>query len=97
VSLLHGAPPDLSSWRGDFLVEHWTDQEEGLPDWFGVRDMRNQQVYVEYPMTRETEYYDLRRDPYQLDNTVNRVGATVINPLKTRLDALRNCRGASCR
>ena len=51
------------------------------------------QVYIEYPETRETEYYDLRRDPHQLN------GQAEAPPrgLKTQLDKLAKCAGASCR
>jgi arylsulfatase A-like enzyme len=38
-----------------------------LPDYFGVRDIANQYVYVEYG-TRDVELYDLATDPGQLEN-----------------------------
>ncbi len=95
LPLLNYNPPTTSAWRTDFLVEHWTDQEEGLPDWFGVRT--KDQIYVEYPMTRETEYYDLARDPYQLDSQHAKAPASTLQPLAARLAALKSCRAATCR
>ena len=51
------------------------------------------QVYIEYPETRETEYYDLKKDPHQLH------GQAEAPPrgLKIQLDKLVKCAGASCR
>lgn len=95
LPLLNYNPPTTSAWRTDFLEEHWTDQEEGLPDWFGVRTKN--QIYVEYPMTRETEYYDLGKDPYQLDSQHAKAPASTLQPLAARLAALKGCRAPSCR
>lgn len=95
LPLLNYNPPSSSSWRTDFLLEHWTDQPEGLPDWFAVRT--KDQIYVEYPMTRETEYYDLGKDQYQLDSQHAKVSASTLQPLAARLAALKGCRAASCR
>jgi N-acetylglucosamine-6-sulfatase len=51
------------------------------------------QVYIEYPRTGESEHYDLKKDPDQLD------GQAVSPPrgLKTQLGELATCAGASCR
>ena len=54
-------------------------------------------VYVEYD-TGETEFYDLRSDPFEL-NSINdpSVQPRVRQRLAAALAALRNCAGASCR
>lgn len=93
--LLGSTPTPVSSWRSDFLVEHWTDTPEGLPTWAGVR--ASSSVYVEYEKSGEKEFYDLQRDPYQLQNTAASVGAATIDPMAARLRSLRSCRAASCR
>jgi arylsulfatase A-like enzyme len=93
--LLGANPLPSTSWRSDFLVEHWTDTPEGLPTWFGVRARSS--VYVEYERSGEREFYDLSRDPSQLQNAFGSTPAATLDPLRSRLGALRNCRGASCR
>jgi arylsulfatase A-like enzyme len=93
--LLGSNPLPVSSWRSDFLVEHWTDTPEGLPTWAGVRG--RDRVYVEYEATQEREYYDLARDPHQLQNQFAGTPAATLEPLQNRLRALRGCRGSNCR
>jgi arylsulfatase A-like enzyme len=93
--LLGDNPLPASSWRSDFLVEHWTDTPEGLPTWNGVRSRSS--AYVEYERSGEREYYDLSRDPDQLQNAVGSTPAATLDPLQARLRTLRNCRGAGCR
>jgi hypothetical protein len=46
--------------------------------------------------TKEEEYYNFKRDPFQLDNTVDGNPAEV-NKLNARMKTLAACRGASCR
>ena len=100
VPLLQGRKP--SDWRTDFLVEHWSPQVDSqedplsaaIPDYAAVRTERH--MYVEY-VTGETELYDLRTDPFQLNSLHASASNSVVSPLRTRLNALRNCAGASCR
>ena len=79
--------PD-APWRTRLLFEH----RLGNHHFKAVRTSANQ-VYIEYPRTNETEYYDLTRDPYQLDGKAEEPPPK----LKTRLRELANCAGASCR
>jgi N-acetylglucosamine-6-sulfatase len=56
------------SWRTDFLVEH--SAEGGVPTYKGVRS-NGGRVYVEYASgtsAGDKELYDIREDPYQLNN-----------------------------
>jgi N-acetylglucosamine-6-sulfatase len=54
-------------------------------------------VYIQYD-TGETEFYDLRTDPYELDSINDpSVQHRVRHRLATALATLRNCAGASCR
>jgi arylsulfatase A-like enzyme len=53
-------------------------------------------VYVEYA-DGEREYYDVRKDPYELDNAISRVPATRLNRLKSMLHRLEKCAGEECR
>jgi arylsulfatase A-like enzyme len=79
--------PD-ASWRTRLLFEH----RLGNHDFRAVRTSADQ-VYIEYPLTNETEYYDLDKDPYQLDGKAE----TPPPQLDGHLEDLARCAGASCR
>jgi N-acetylglucosamine-6-sulfatase len=53
-------------------------------------------LYVEYE-TGERELYDLREDPYQLDNRYEIAAPDLIRHAEGWLEALRGCTGATCR
>lgn len=75
-------------WRTRLLFEH----RLGKHHYNAIRTNTNQ-VYIEYPLTSETEYYNLTDDPYQLDGKVE------IPPsaLKAQLQDLLSCAGVHCR
>jgi len=52
-------------------------------------------VYVEYE-TRERELYDLRQDPFQLDNVAEGADPALVERFSTRLAALASCSGNAC-
>lgn len=86
VSLLRdpGAP-----WRDALLIEHWPT-EEGIgsiiPQFSGVRT--DQWKYVEYS-TGEKELYDLKIDPFELNNLARDARYTqIISELSARLVSL---------
>jgi N-acetylglucosamine-6-sulfatase len=54
------------------------------------------EVYVEYA-DGEREYYDVRKDPDELDNAIGRVPQARLNQLKTILHKLEKCSGKECR
>jgi N-acetylglucosamine-6-sulfatase len=64
------------------------------PSYEAVRTTHD--VYVEYA-DGEREYYDLRRDPNELDNAVSRVPAGRLAQLKSMLHRLEKCSGKACR
>jgi arylsulfatase A-like enzyme len=97
--LLHGktAPPD---WPQAVLVEHHgpgssPDDPDRQPDrpptYEAVRTAT--ELYVEYA-TGEREYYDLARDPDELDNRAATVSASRLTPLRRVLHQLQSCKGA---
>jgi hypothetical protein len=55
--------------------------------------------YVEYPggAKMEQEYYRLREDPHELENTYRSAVHNQIEKLRERLKALKNCLKAGCR
>lgn len=75
-------------WRARLLFEYRNNHLE----YEAVRTDSNR-VYVEYPVTDETEYYDLTTDPYQLHGEAE----TPPPELKADLEDLVNCWGADCR
>ena len=53
-------------------------------------------LYVEYS-TGERELYDLRKDPYELDNRYETAGPELLQSLRGRLAELKGCSGVDCR
>jgi N-acetylglucosamine-6-sulfatase len=52
--------------------------------------------YVEHE-DGERELYDLQADPYELENVYERADSSLVEDLKARLEALRDCEGDGCR
>jgi arylsulfatase A-like enzyme len=87
------AVPPLS---GDPLPEDWRHaprEEWGRPGLEAVRT--GDHLYVEYG-TGERELYDLRKDPYQLDNLYESADPDLLKRLKERIAVLRGCSGTEC-
>lgn len=98
--LLGPSPPALSAWRGDLLIEYWDNTNPVttyMPTYQGVRVENgvDSALYVLYE-TREEEYYDFKKDPYQLDSAVG-ANPQPVGKLAERLKVLSACRGLSCR
>jgi hypothetical protein len=54
-------------------------------------------MYAEYT-EGDAELYDLRRDPYELDNLAGDPAYDAVRAkLGARLDSLRDCAGEACR
>jgi len=87
--LLRANPPGLDQWRSDFLVEHFG---EGVSSALRTADV----LYAELE-SGELEYYDMRKDPYQVDSLHRKVDRSVLEPFSRRIAALANCRAATCR
>ncbi|MGH3243780.1 MAG: sulfatase family protein [Spirillospora sp.] len=104
VPALKGEKP--ASLRGAVLVEHHgPNNAPGDPDrqnraggnppsYAAIRTAR--ELWVEYAGGAR-EYYDLGRDPYQLDNAVRRLAPERRRQLHEMVRRLRNCQGAECR
>jgi N-acetylglucosamine-6-sulfatase len=82
---------NATPWRNAFLLEaakHYS------PAYRGIRTSTNRK-YVAYADSRARELYYLGADPYELRNRYN--AAAPPTGLASRLQALKNCSGASCR
>jgi len=91
----------LSSWdRPHVLVEQFGNDIKDLPDWASLRSHSFQ--YTEYRRDGELvlrEYYDMERDPWQLENLLgddSEENDPDIEELETALEEARSCEGASC-
>jgi N-acetylglucosamine-6-sulfatase len=103
VPLLNGS--GVSSWRTATLVEHHGgDQKRNDPDAQPAASgnpstyeaMRtNNAVYVEY-LNGDREYYDLTKDPYELNNVYGDLSGPQRAGLHKTLDKLERCSGQSC-
>ena len=93
--LLHAANPTRVPWRESILIEHFGG---GAPfrvrSYSGLRAEKD--VYVEY-VTGETEYYDLVKDPYQMDSQPASLPPATLARLRGRVAAMKNSAAAACR
>ena len=95
VPLLRGEEPP--SQRTAILLEgfgEYFDVGSGPPAYEAVRTESHK--YIEY-VNGERELYDLEDDPYELENVYRSADSSLIENLKTKLDALRSCAEAGCR
>ena len=79
-----------ATWRDSLLLEHWPTEEgvgSKIPEFSAVRNA--DWKYVEYS-TGEKELYDLKNDPYELENIADKPAyAEIQSQLKIRLDELK--------
>ena len=90
---LLNSPSPFNSWRNSVLIEHWVNRDEGIPEFQALRS--NSYLYVEYD-TNEREFYDLRNDPFELENLYPTADSALLAQFSSRLDSLRQCTGADC-
>lgn len=80
--------------RGNGKGRGKVHDDAGMPAFAGVRT--EQWTYVRYK-DGTAELYDLRSDPHQLDNLAAKADAAVLSDLDAWTEALRTCRGETCR
>jgi N-acetylglucosamine-6-sulfatase len=92
ASLLRGENPP---WRSGILLEWFgqTNKRRQLPAYEGIRT--DTYKYVEYD-SGDRELYDLKADPYEVNNIYESADPSLLEDLKTRLEALRSCTGEGC-
>ena len=82
---------DRSNWRSAVLLEGFVGRKDRV--YSAVRTETHK--YVEYG-NGERELYDLKADPYELDNAYENSSSSLLENLKARLEALRSCSGEAC-
>jgi len=103
--LMRGEEP--LSWRSAILLEAFLDGKSASGEGEGDEGSRTDQTafqavrtethkYVEHE-NGEKELYDLANDPYELENVYETTDPALVEDLKARLEALRDCSGDGCR
>ena len=102
LGLIKGSIPD--GWRNAILVEHHgpkpdpddpDEQGRSSGNPLSYEAMRTPSfLYVEYT-DGEREFYDLRNDPYELDNLLPSLTADQLDHLHAELLRLEDCHGAA--
>ncbi|MGH3087865.1 MAG: sulfatase family protein [Rubrobacteraceae bacterium] len=87
--LLTGPPP--KNWRTGFLIENHYPEGDSI---LGVR--AGKYKYIEHPTGRK-ELYDLSSDPHELESIHKTAPPALLKRLESRLEALNDCSGESCR
>ncbi len=86
--------PLPGDWRKSSSSQAEASEEWGRP-WLKALRTKDR-IFVEYK-PGEHELYDLRRDPYELDNEYSAASPELKRRLEAQLDALRQCSGEECR
>jgi N-acetylglucosamine-6-sulfatase len=93
VPLLGSAPPPVSEWRDQFLVEQHSLRAKEPPPYKALRT--RYRTYVRYS-DGERELYNLSKDPYELNSRHRTADSALLSSLNTRLSTLNTCVGDSC-
>ncbi|MFA7322722.1 MAG: sulfatase [Candidatus Nanopelagicales bacterium] len=89
-------------WRTATLTESLARTTPGDPDYTPFEPppfhaLRSRQwLYVEY-RSGEVELYNLKNDPFEMNNVVSSTNPTIIGQLHAQLDAMVHCTGPTCR
>ena len=78
----------------DLFEQQMVAARQGIPSYAALRTATH--AYVIYG-TGERELYDLRADPYELNNIVTTADRNLVNRLDKWLAEFRKCKGAGCR
>ncbi len=85
--LTEGVPP--ADWRDEVLVEFYSEEMA-----YGLRTP--DYMYTDLSPL-EQELYDMRTDPFQLENLIRVADPELIEQLAARLESKKDCRGETCR
>ena len=100
VPLFGNDKPQLNDWRKAILIEFYGFFQEGL-NWF-----KPQPVYLEIRSAvfayiehdnGFVELYDMRKDPFQLENIASTVDPALVEEFSNWVQAMLTCAGEKCR
>jgi arylsulfatase A-like enzyme len=83
-------------WRRSFLIERREMETREITGAAVFDAIRTPDFLLIHYGTGEREYYDLNRDPGQLDNRIDRVDPGQVNALTQRMAELANCASYHC-
>ena len=96
MPLLDSDPETGKTWRTTVGIE-WLRPEDSPKRYYGLRTA-SVEKYIYHTATSEEEYYDLRDDPYELENKAyDPSKAGRVSELKVRAQELLECRADGCR
>lgn len=101
VKLFGSNVPPLNEWRSAYLLEFYGNNQKDedpnapplLPEYLGLRT--KDYLYVEY-QDGFIELYDLKNDPYELENIASGADKTLLTHFSELLHALVKCSGSEC-
>ena len=84
-------------WRDAYLIQRAiTDAElSENADWYGLRTERY--LYLEFVNDGDTQIYDLKKDPYELENIAQTTDKELLEEYHQWLENLRSCAADECR
>ena len=103
VSLFKGDRPLLSEWRSVYLLEFYgynpkdeeaSNEPVSKSGYLGLRT--SDYLYVEYA-DGFVELYDLKADPYEMENIAATADESLLAHLSGWLHSLETCAGSQCR
>jgi arylsulfatase A-like enzyme len=94
VAPLVTGDPLPQNWRSTSATTARLNDEWGRP-WMKALRTKDY-LYVEYK-TGEHELYDLKKDPYQLENIYDSAPDDLVRRLNSQLAPLRQCEAEGCR
>jgi len=86
-------PPDQDDTEAAALPKPLKNKR-AIPPFRGIR--LQTLSYVEY-VTGEKELYDIKADPYELNNLAKKADPKLLEQLSTRMKELVTCKGVACR
>ena len=95
--------PENTPWRTGVLTENMAATTPDDPDYSGFEAPKYDAVrtqdylYVDYGRKQGAALYNLRTDPYEMNNVIRSTDQTIVRQLAAQAKALARCSGESCR
>jgi arylsulfatase A-like enzyme len=70
---------------------------EPQPAYYGIRTMDRKYLHSNPEGNEELEFYDLQRDPYELQNIRGQIDPAILARYEAKAQKMHTCAGAGCR